>query len=73
MLSCAMQRVCLGVLLTLAAPMWAGEVIRGTVVDPAERPVAGARIRISICIHGSGITPLTFKSDSDDNYCEYVD
>ncbi len=60
-----MQRACLGVLILLAVPLWADEPVRGIVVDPANRPVAGAHVRI---LSATGLTVAQTHTDSEGKF-----
>lgn len=45
--------------------MWADEPVRGTVVDPANRPVAGASVRI---LSATGLTVAETRTDSEGKF-----
>jgi hemoglobin/transferrin/lactoferrin receptor protein len=60
-----MHRAYLAVLILLAVPMWAGEPVRGTVVDPANLPVAGAHVRI---FSATGLAVAEARTDSEGRF-----
>ncbi len=49
----------------LAFSTWAGEVVRGTVVDPANQPVTDAQVRI---LSATGLTVAETRTDSDGKF-----